>query len=227
MARKHSAFLASVYPKVAFSVNRPNWSGEMPPCPPCKEHNRAPCDHCDNYSMIEIPDTRDSEDIGENRHRPNHVDSYDLADDLASHSAHIGVFVAEEGKPTKEALAAARERLYAYLHQQIEESDKLYNAIGRRDVVSDHARLGVQVFNLKREWMGDTTAKKECVGCGAFIPATAVKCACGSVYDWEKADTLGLLSTDQRLVGIQSGKLAPPPVTTQVSPRKRSEAAAI
>ena len=203
--------IISLWPKIGFQSNRMHGYFEMPPCPPCVEHQRAPCKACRQYSVLKVPRVFDLEDIGEKKSRKEWIDDRELATDLASGVANHGVLAIDGDTPTAEELDEAFANLESYFQHTLELEDKVWS-VNRRHYNVEHAMIAAAYFGVEREWLADTRPKKPCPSCGMQNIPNAIRCAaptCAWILDWEKARDGGVLTEYQVKVGLAKGYLKP------------------
>lgn len=198
--------IISVFPRPAFNVNNHFVSAEMPPCPRCETHDKAPCDHCDNYASLVVTARREAIDDpnvtdGSGR-RLNVISAKDVAFSLiADNCEDRGVFVIQGGEPTKEELAEARERYRQWATRQVQEADGIWGQ--KRDAawLNPLAHDAARYLGLTRDWMSDTNKKTDCEACGERVKVGVITCKCGWPISWQKAFDMGLLSAKQEKYG--------------------------
>lgn len=203
------ATIVSMWPKDAFHTNLPYGQYDMEAAPKCTDHDRLVCEVCLPHITKVIQDTTQGVDIGFRNRVQKEVHAEDIAEDLVRDLP--GAFVLSgDVKPTKEQLQECRNGLIARFQAAVTDADGSWNRYHDSKLITESARMGVVALGLKREWLSDTTSKKQCDSCGDFVPVTVIKCKCGAVYDWQKAFERGMLSKDQAEFGKENGLFVAP-----------------
>ena len=202
------ATVVSVWPR-PINTRHPVHDFDMDAAPDCTTHSLTGCAECIPYASKVVFDRKQGMDIGFNKSVPIDVHAGDLAEDYIRGS--YGTFVLDgDSKPTRKQLEDAREQMVAYLSEAVHEADGSWNRYHDSKLIPESARIGVKILGLKREWLSDTSSKKQCDSCGDFVPVTVIKCKCGAVYDWQKAFERGMLTKDQVEMAKESGLIAIP-----------------
>ena len=194
---KHTgkATVVSLYPR-EISPRLPYGEYLIPAAEDCSKHQRSVCGDCLTHTTTTVEDRPQGMDVGFGKTVVNMIDAIDIADDIVRDNR--AMFALEgETKPTQEQLNAARDSFIEYLKEAVAVSDGSWNRYHDSKLIPESARIGVNVLGLKREWLSDTSLKKQCDSCGEFVPVTVIRCKCGAVYDWQKAFKLGMLTPDQ------------------------------
>lgn len=218
--------IVSLYPLPAFMRSTPSGHYEMGGAPPCETHKMEVCETCLPHVTYNLEDRTQGEDNGFDKRTFYQIDAEDLAADLIR-DTH-GVFFIPEGKPSKEQLVEARQDLILWFKEQLKEADDAWNRWHDRKMIPEAARIASRVLGYQREWLTDTTEKKDCPSCGKALNPNVVRCECGAVFDWQKAFELGMLTQLQEERGIAQGKINPGPtieVAQESAPKKVSKQA--
>lgn len=207
--RERTTTIISCWPKRGFAWRLPSGDYDMPPCPPCEQHQTAPCGICKPVATYVVHRRVESTDIGDDRHIIMPIDDLELANDLVSGSKQFGVLVCAEDEPTAEEIDEAYGNLERYLKMILEQEDAYWAATGKR-FSGEHASMAARYFNVPRTWAQDTKPKQPCPACQTHNPIHAVKCSntsCGAILNWDKAREYGVLTDQQVEYGLRTGKL--------------------
>lgn len=140
------------------------------------------------------------------------VRAKDIVDRINSKGNPGGVFIpkAEDGTPTKQELADAKERFETYGRYIIGETEKDWPRHKNPRMVSDHARWFAAHLGMKADWLGQTIAKAECEACRGRLEPTAVRCpSCRHVVDWQRAYDMLALTPDEEERAMDRGLIRP------------------
>lgn len=170
---------------------------------------RVPAAPKDGYAKYTVKDVNDWRTASGGKPIPMAIQARALAEDLIQGAEDRGVFVIDTDEPTPEQLAVARDQCRTYLLEKVEEGDADFRASGDVRMVSEHAKLGAQMFGIKKDWLLSPADLTMCPGCQAQVSQLAAKCVCGAILNYARAREFGLLSEAQERNAVAMGKLQP------------------
>ena len=222
-----TATIVSVFPRTAFRKNEKFGSYEIAPCPPCKEHDKAPCDICNNYAALVVGSTLDPIDDpnvtdGSGR-RFQVVSAQQVAESCVVEGClDRGIFIAAGDTPTHEELAKARADYRAWAEAMVKDADGIWAQ--KRDAawINPLAHDAAKYLGMTRDWKADTSKKTDCLACGESARAGTVICSkCGFPVQWQKAFEMGILTEKQEKYGVKAGLI----VSQEAEEAKEDQAA--